>query len=222
MEKTSREIDFCDVSERGVADGGGKVATKKVKYTRENTLPSWIAGWGRECPWEGERTESGTGVPEHPSIPDPVFPGFSSNVHRKWGVREKFAINFVCVWDFSGGKDHERHFRGKTAKKPTVSHHTSDFLLQVFWTRVLSHSNSFGLRLNSVKDCSEVVSRLCLLFGVSKCGTLRADSFLMPNISCGIWPTQSFEMPTVSAISCTFNRWSPNTRSWIFLRYPPW
>ena len=44
--------------------------------------------------------------------------------------------------------------------------------------------NSFGLRLNGVKHCSEVVSRLRLLSGVSKRGTHRADSFLMSNISC--------------------------------------
>ena len=85
--------------------------------------------------------------------------------------------------------------------------------------------NSFGLRLNSVKHCSkvEMVSRLRLLSGVRKRGTHRADSFLMLNISCRIWSTQFFEMPTtLSAISRTFNRRSANTTSWIFSRYPPW
>lgn len=45
----------------------------------------------------------------------------------------------------------------------------------------------------------------------------RTDSFLMLKISCRIWPTRSFEMPTISAISHAFNRWSANTRSWIFI-----
>ena len=75
--------------------------------------------------------------------------------------------------------------------------------------------NSFGLRLNGVKHCSEMVSRFRLLSGVSKSGTQRADSFLMSKISCRIGPTRSFEMPTVSAISRTFNRRSVNARSWI-------
>jgi len=35
--------------------------------------------------------------------------------------------------------------------------------------------NSLGLRLNSVKHCSEVFSRLRLLSGVSKRGTHRAE-----------------------------------------------
>ena len=45
----------------------------------------------------------------------------------------------------------------------------------------------------------------------------RVDSFLMPKISCRIWPMWSFEMPTVSAISPTFNRRSVNTSLWIFV-----
>lgn len=63
---------------------------------------------------------------------------------------------------------------------------------------------------------SEVVTRLRLLSGVSKRGTHLAESFLMPKISCRIWSTRFFEMPTVSAISRTFSRRSANTRSWIF------
>jgi len=76
---------------------------------------------------------------------------------------------------------------------------------------------NFGLRLNNIKHCSEVVSRLRLLSGVSKRGTHRADSFLMPKISCRIWLTRSFDMPTVSAVSRIFNRRSANTRSWTFV-----
>ena len=72
--------------------------------------------------------------------------------------------------------------------------------------------NSFRLWLNSIKHCSEVVSRLRLLSGVSKRGTHHADSFLMHKISCRIWPTRSFEMHTVSAISRIFNR-----RPWMFV-----
>ena len=48
---------------------------------------------------------------------------------------------------------------------------------------ISQHSLNIGLCLNSVKHCSEVLS---LLSGVIKRDTHRADSFLMPNISCRI------------------------------------
>lgn len=75
--------------------------------------------------------------------------------------------------------------------------------------------NSFGLRLNSLKHCSEVVSRTCLSW-VGKCSTHRGDGFLVPKISCRIRPTRSFEMPTDSAISRTLSRRYANIMSWIF------
>lgn len=46
--------------------------------------------------------------------------------------------------------------------------------------------NPFGLRLNSIKHCCEVVSQLRLLSEVSNRGTYRTDSFPMPKISCRI------------------------------------
>lgn len=54
-----------------------------------------------------------------------------------------------------------------------------------------SHETTQKLHLNSVKHCSKVVSRLCLLFEVSKHDTHRADSFNMPKFSCMIWPKRS-------------------------------
>lgn len=45
----------------------------------------------------------------------------------------------------------------------------------------------------------EVVSRLRLRPGASKCGTHWADNFLVPKILCSVGPARSFEMPTVSA-----------------------
>lgn len=86
------------------------------------------------------------------------------------------------------------------------------------WIHVLSQrKNSLGLRLNSAKYCSEVVTRLRLLSGVSKRGTHLADSFFIPKISCCICLERSFEMRTISAISCTFNRRFTKTRSRIFV-----
>ena len=93
--------------------------------------------------------------------------------------------------------------------------------IHVSSTVTKQHRNSFGLHLNSVWHCSEVVSLLCLS-GVSKRGTHHANSFLMSKISCRIWPTWSFEVSTVSAILCTFNWQSANARLWIFSHYPPW
>lgn len=77
--------------------------------------------------------------------------------------------------------------------------------------------NSFGLRLNSVKHYSEVISRLCFMSGVRECGIHHADSFLVPKISYRIWLARSFEMPTVLLISRIFNRRYTNTSSWIFI-----
>lgn len=45
----------------------------------------------------------------------------------------------------------------------------------------------------------------------------RADSFLMSSISCRIFLTQPFEIPTALAISRAFNRRSANTRSWTLI-----
>lgn len=56
-------------------------------------------------------------------------------------------------------------------------------------------------RLNNVQHCYEVVSRLRLLSGMSKRDSQHTDSFLMPNISCRMWQTRSFEMHAESAIS---------------------
>jgi len=44
-------------------------------------------------------------------------------------------------------------------------------------------------------------------------GTRRAQSFSISNSSCKIYPTRSFEMPIVSAISRTFIRRSSNALS---------
>lgn len=74
------------------------------------------------------------------------------------------------------------------------------------WTHVTltvtkRHRNSLGLRLNSI-NFSKVDSRLCLLSGVSKCDTYRADSFLILKILCKIGHTRSFEIDvTLSSAS---------------------
>ena len=89
--------------------------------------------------------------------------------------------------------------------------------LHVWSTVTKRRRNSFGLRLNMSKQCSEVVMRFRFCFTERKRGTHLADSFLMPNFSCGIFCMHSVEMSTMSAMSLIFYRRSANTISWIFL-----
>lgn len=79
----------------------------------------------------------------------------------------------------------------------------------------------FG-KAETLSDCAStalhiVVQWLRLLSRVSTGGTHHADHFLMPNISCKIWPTWSFAMHTFSSSSRTFNQRSANTRRWTFV-----
>ena len=75
---------------------------------------------------------------------------------------------------------------------------------------------TFGLRFNLFKQCSEVVMRFRFCFTASKRGTHLAVSFLMPNFSCRIFCMRSVEMSTMSANSLIFTRRSAHG-SWIFL-----
>lgn len=62
-------------------------------------------------------------------------------------------------------------------------------------------------------ETTRKIFRLRLLPRESKRCIHDADSFLIPNISCGIWPTRFFGVPVVSAIS-----WNIVTR----LEFWPW
>lgn len=52
---------------------------------------------------------------------------------------------------------------------------------------------------------------------MSKRYTHSVNSFVMPNIHAGLWPTRFFETPTVSAIWDTFIQRSTSTRSCFFV-----
>lgn len=60
----------------------------------------------------------------------------------------------------------------------------------------------------------------CAWSEMNKHGTHRANSFLTLNISWSIWPTHSFEIPSVSVSACNFNLWSAYTRHWTFVTLP--
>ena len=67
-----------------------------------------------------------------------------------------------------------------------------------------------------VSHSIETSSRRSFFFFVSKRGTHFAHSFLMSKFSVNMRCTAHFQMPTMSASSCTFSRRSSNTILWIF------
>ena len=69
---------------------------------------------------------------------------------------------------------------------------------------------------NIAKHSIETSSRRCYCSIVSKRGTHLVHSFLMSKFSVNMRWTTFFEMPTMSASSCTFNRRSSNNILWIF------
>lgn len=110
--------------------------------------------------------------------------------------------------------------------KSTVSPVTWPLVYQ--WTHVLStvmkwRRKFFGMRLNSIKRYSEVVSRLRLLSRVSKCGTYRADRFFMHKKFHAGYDPHGLLQYLLSQLVCTPSIGGLSVRDPVFLsRYPSW
>ena len=76
------------------------------------------------------------------------------------------------------------------------------------------HTKSVLFLLKRSKHCSEIFMWVHFWSAVSKRGTHLVQNFFVSDSSCKIYSTRSFEMPIVSAISCTFIRRSSSTISY--------
>ena len=76
---------------------------------------------------------------------------------------------------------------------------------------------SVGSFLNRSKHCCECHLHICFWSAFSKCGTHLVQNYCIPNSSYKMFYTFSSNIPTASAISCTFTRLSSKTILCTFL-----
>jgi len=86
------------------------------------------------------------------------------------------------------------------------------FLIR-YKAKLTSATKSVLFLLKLSKHCSQFFMWVRFWSAVSKSSTHLAQSFFISNPSCKIYPTHSFEMPIVSAVSLTFICRSSNTIS---------